>query len=284
MKKFFLRIALILITFPLLFALLFLLPHLHFLALALFISIATFIGAFEIKNLLEKQTSHRLFLLPPLLGATLPFSAYLMTAGIVSAGFTLKWLSILLTILFLWAIGAHGLKKEDLSKLLSKASSSVLVLIYPGFFLSFIVLMTKWQHASYKILFFLCLIFANDMVAYITGKLFGKSRNLIISPNKTTIGFVSGLLSSIGVSVLFFYLLPWLFHTHLAVILLLGFGIGVATILGDLVESAFKRSVDVKDSGTIMMGRGGILDSLDSMLLSAPFFFITFQYVFRQVV
>ena len=94
-------------------------------------------------------------------------------------------------------------------------------------------------------------------------------------------GFIAGFLSSIIVSWIYYLVLPQLFPTSLAVMLVFGAVMGATTILGDLVESAFKRSAEVKDSGTIMIGRGGFLDSLDSMLISAPVFFTFFQYILR---
>jgi phosphatidate cytidylyltransferase len=56
--------------------------------------------------------------------------------------------------------------------------------------------------------------------------------------------------------------------------LLIGFLLAIVSDIGDLVESAFKRGAKVKDSGTIIFGRGGILDSIDSLLASAPFFIV----------
>ena len=279
MKKFLLRVTLILITFPLIFALIFLLPHCHFLALAIAMVILTFIGALEVNNLFEKRSIPTFHFIPPILGATLPLASYLVVAGVAASDFTFKWLAVIITIVLLLGIGVP--KNEELKKFLHKISSSLIIIIYPGLFLSIIVLMTSWKHASYKLLFFFCLIFANDIIAYTAGNLFGKKRNLFISPNKSITGFISGFVSSIVVSILFYYLLPWMFHTSLPLIVLLGAGIGLTTILGDLVESALKRSAEVKDSGTFMIGRGGILDSLDSMLISAPFFYVFSHYVLQ---
>jgi phosphatidate cytidylyltransferase len=61
---------------------------------------------------------------------------------------------------------------------------------------------------------------------------------------------------------------------------LLGFGAGIAAILGDLCESAIKRSADVKDSGSLILGRGGALDSIDSLALAAPVYYLLYQVLF----
>jgi phosphatidate cytidylyltransferase len=62
---------------------------------------------------------------------------------------------------------------------------------------------------------------------------------------------------------------------------LLGTGAGAAAILGDLGESALKRSAGVKDSGTLILGRGGALDSIDSLALAAPVYYIIYQVLFQ---
>jgi phosphatidate cytidylyltransferase len=278
-KRLFLRASLILITFPLIFTLLFVLPYQNFLALNLTILSATFIGALEVRNLLERQFLATSRFLAPILGATLPVSAYLTVAGVVERDLIPGWLAIVLAVLLVRGIIVQ--RKKQLPEILTRVSSSFLIVCYPGLFLAFVSLMTGWKEASYKILFFLSLVFTNDIVAYLAGNLIGKRGNFIISPNKSMAGFVAGFISSIVVSWIFYLLLPQLFPTCLIAMLIFGAAIGATTILGDLVESAFKRSADVKDSGTIMIGRGGLLDSLDSMLISAPVFFIFFQYILR---
>ncbi|WP_144892646.1 phosphatidate cytidylyltransferase [Flavobacterium tiangeerense] len=126
------------------------------------------------------------------------------------------------------------------------------------------------------------LIWTNDTFAYIVGKSIGKTKLLEkISPKKTVEGFLGGLLFAVvaGYLISKYYIkakpefsdrsiLIW---TSIAVI------VGVAGTIGDLIESKFKRIANVKDSGNIMPGHGGILDRLDSVIFVAPLIFLFYQ-------
>ncbi|SDG54902.1 phosphatidate cytidylyltransferase [Psychroflexus sediminis] len=116
------------------------------------------------------------------------------------------------------------------------------------------------------------LIWTNDSFAYLVGKNFGKNKLFErISPKKTIEGFFGGAIASVIVSYLIFIyidLLSWWAWVMLAII------VSIFGTLGDLVQSKFKRKADVKDSGKIMPGHGGIFDRMDSMLFSSTFVFI----------
>ena len=119
-----------------------------------------------------------------------------------------------------------------------------------------------------------------DTAAYLYGRQFGKHKLFErISPKKTWEGTIAGVivtfLSSIGLYFLvnILPLTDWLVLATIVVV----FGTH-----GDLVESLLKRSLNIKDSGTILPGHGGILDRFDTMLISAPFVFLYF--FFRQAI
>lgn len=123
------------------------------------------------------------------------------------------------------------------------------------------------------------LIWTNDTFAYIVGKSIGKNKLFErISPKKTIEGFVGGLLFSIlaGIIISKFYINSSQTYT-------MYLWIGIAVIvsifgtIGDLIESKFKRVANVKDSGKIMPGHGGVLDRLDSIIFAAPFVYLLFQ-------
>jgi phosphatidate cytidylyltransferase len=122
------------------------------------------------------------------------------------------------------------------------------------------------------------IIWTNDTFAYVLGKTFGK-RKLFeqISPKKTIEGFLGGLIFGLLAGYLLskYYikgaLIFWLIISAIVVV----FG-----TLGDLVESKFKRVAQVKDSGKIMPGHGGILDRLDSIIFAAPFVFLFYQIMY----
>lgn len=119
---------------------------------------------------------------------------------------------------------------------------------------------------------FLILLWSNDTGAYLSGRSFGKSKLFErISPNKTWEGFVGGVLLAVLVALnleQYFGALTRLEWVAVAVI------IGVFGTLGDLVESMLKRSLGVKDSGSILPGHGGFLDRFDGLLIAAPLVYL----------
>jgi phosphatidate cytidylyltransferase len=262
------------------YALFFHLPYLNYLALNISVVMATIIGSFEVRAMIEKRGITPSRYLAPLLGASIPVTCYLAVAGLVSEAFPYQWTALAAIVLLAQAIVVK--RKAQLPSILSRVSASLLVLLYPGFFLSFLVLITGWEEPSFKILFLVSLVFSNDIIAWFFGNLFGRSMNLIVSPNKSVVGFVAGVLGSVAVGIIFYFLLPGFFTVNLIFVILFSLAIGLITIIGDLVESAFKRSAAIKDSGTIMVGRGGILDSLDSLSICTPFFYLLFEFIGRR--
>ena len=120
------------------------------------------------------------------------------------------------------------------------------------------------------------LIWTHDTFAYILGKSLGKTKLLQhVSPKKTVEGFLGGLFFSIFFSILIskFYV-PVFSILHWILIAIL---ISFLGTIGDLVESKFKRIAQVKDSGNIMPGHGGMLDRLDSIIFVTPFLFLFFK-------
>lgn len=119
---------------------------------------------------------------------------------------------------------------------------------------------------------FLILLWTNDTGAYLSGKSFGK-RKLFerISPNKTWEGFIGGVVLAVIVSLnlarYFESLNTWEW-------VVVGVIIGIFGTLGDLVESMLKRNYNIKDSGNILPGHGGVLDRFDGLLISAPLVYI----------
>jgi phosphatidate cytidylyltransferase len=117
-----------------------------------------------------------------------------------------------------------------------------------------------------------------DMGAYITGSLIGKNKMAPhLSPAKTWEGFFGALLfaqlAAWSVWALSGETLTWIPPVHVAVLALL---IGLVAVAGDLAESVLKRSLEVKDSGKLMPGIGGILDLIDSLCFAAP---VTYFYL-----
>ncbi|MDG5492435.1 phosphatidate cytidylyltransferase [Psychroserpens sp. SPM9] len=121
------------------------------------------------------------------------------------------------------------------------------------------------------------LIWINDTFAYLVGKNFGKQKLFpSISPKKTVEGFLGGLFFSCIGSYFIANFTDTLSFTNW---LILSIIISVFGTLGDLIESKFKRQANVKDSGVIMPGHGGLLDRLDSIIFAASFIFLFLRIV-----
>lgn len=116
------------------------------------------------------------------------------------------------------------------------------------------------------------LVWINDSFAYLIGKNFGRQKLFEkISPKKTVEGFLGGLLFSCISSYFMFNITNTLNFTNWLIISIM---IAVFGTLGDLIESKFKRQANVKDSGSIMPGHGGLLDRLDSIIFASPFIYL----------
>lgn len=272
-KGFLWRILLIVVAFPVLGVLILVLPGYHHLAFNIVVIVATVIGAFETESLLRTRGIPTSRLFAPLFSGTLPLFAYLEAAGILPQGYLLLWTAVVFAIVLVRAIVFQ--RAATIPAILAFVSSSFFTLFYPGFFLTYVVRLSSLPSASLDILFFLGVVFANDMSAYFAGSLWGSSTrlNLPVSPQKSAVGFAAGIVGSLIVVLFFHFVVPGYPPFGLAANLAIGGALGILTIVGDLVESGLKRSAGVKDSGIIIPGRGGLLDSVDSMLLSAPFFY-----------
>lgn len=122
---------------------------------------------------------------------------------------------------------------------------------------------------------FLLMLWANDTGAYLVGSWLGRVKLFPRhSPKKTWEGFIGGIVITAGVA--------WLLGTYYteysrAQWITIGVFVSIFGTLGDLIESMFKRSIDVKDSGSILPGHGGLLDRFDGMLLAVP---IVYAYLY----
>jgi phosphatidate cytidylyltransferase len=115
---------------------------------------------------------------------------------------------------------------------------------------------------------------AADIGAYFSGKAFGKHKlAVLVSPAKTWEGFWGGMLVSVLLAVLLWYLLPdQAAHIGLASVVAVTLTTALASVVGDLTVSMVKRESGVKDSGSLLPGHGGVLDRLDSLCGAAPVF------------
>jgi phosphatidate cytidylyltransferase len=150
------------------------------------------------------------------------------------------------------------------------------VIFIVGFF-SHIILLKSLPNGVYYILILNAVVMINDSGAFFGGVLLGRHRTgFPVSPNKTWEGYISGLLFSVLSMVLFNFIFDCFFQVRLFSYPeagLLGVILSLTGNIGDLVESVMKRDNDVKDSGTIIPGHGGMWDVFDAMVFSMPVFY-----------
>ena len=121
---------------------------------------------------------------------------------------------------------------------------------------------------AWYFLFYLFLVWGNDVFAYLCGITLGKHKLCErLSPKKSWEGFIGGILGAVAMGAVAAWWLDesYIFWGGLAIV------VALTSVIGDLVESMFKRDAGVKDSGKIMPGHGGMLDRFDALLVSAPF-------------
>lgn len=127
------------------------------------------------------------------------------------------------------------------------------------------------------VLFLVVLTQLNDVAQFLWGRALGRRKVVpTVSPGKTVEGFVGGVGTTLALALL---LAPWLTPLTRWQAVAAGLIVGVAGFVGDVVISALKRDLGIKDSGTLLPGHGGILDRIDSLTYTAPLFFHLMWYL-----
>jgi len=170
---------------------------------------------------------------------------------------------------------------RPVAQVLADAATSIFCLLYVGFTMIALPALREQTNGPSLVAFLFCAVWAGDIAALYIGKAFGKHKLApSLSPNKTwegTVGSVAGSLLAAGALLALAHQLAvqWdsavlSYPEEIWFWLLLAVVVNVAAQVGDLVESALKRSAGVKDSGALLPGHGGVLDRIDALLLAAP--------------
>ena len=271
---------------PAVFVLVYFLTFLRSLPLNVLVIIFSGIGAVEFSAMLEKKQMRLSKAESFILGSLAPLAVTLT----VSFNFPEWVIPLILMAGSGWALMSRIFsRKADMETVIYQLSGGFSVMVYPGFFMYWIIKMSAWENPG-AVLLFLFIIFGSDSVAWLAGSLLGANNRGLIpaSPNKSIAGFIGGIFGSVIVASGAALLFPSVFSgneyastlTFVLLAVLLGFCTGIAGTLGDLAESAIKRSCDFKDSGNLMLGRGGILDSIDSIAAAAPVFYMLYNVLF----
>src|SRR5690625_1999835 len=220
------------------------------------------IGLFE---LLKMYKTQKLFLIPTILG-TISLWLILLPEQIQLTSLPKTNVLIILAILLL----IYTVITEN-KFTFTEVGFIVITLIYISMGFYFFI-HVRFLGLNY-LLFILFTIWATDTGAYFTGYAVGKRKLWpAISPNKTIEGAIGGLFFAIVTAIIFQLIHP--FSHSISYLILIAFIISVVGQIGDLVASAYKRHYNVKDSGKILPGHGGILDRFDSLLFVLPFLYV----------
>lgn len=189
-------------------------------------------------------------------------------------------------ILFVLGLCVRQLASTHNKDGLSAIATTLFGLMYVPWLLNFIQKINFFPgvNGRYYVLFFIAVTKFSDVGAYCVGSLIGRHKMIPrVSPGKTWEGFGGALFlaacASVALSHLFRAQLVGMTDVHAVI---LGVTLGAAAVVGDLIESLFKREAGVKDSGKLFPGIGGILDLLDSLLFNAPLMYLYLRHVLTR--
>jgi phosphatidate cytidylyltransferase len=217
-------------------------------------------------------------------GFHVPVVLCLLVAAFILVAFVLESISVEMGVFVaLLAIPAsYVFMQGSLDDALPSSAIAVMATLYIGMLGgSMIRLRGDFPGDGPKLIFFLLLVvWLGDAGAYYIGKTFGRHQlSPRISPKKTVEGLIGGILTSVITAVVihftFFPNFP-LLHAIIAGVIL-----SFSGVIGDLAESMWKRSADVKDSGTLIPGHGGFLDRFDSIFFTAPILY-TYWHILKH--
>lgn len=185
--------------------------------------------------------------------------------------------SFLMLLLFVW-----NALRSSLDRVLPETAAGAFLVLYIAYPLSLIPRILAFEQGTVLLLFLFLCVWCGDIAALYVGKAFGRHKLApALSPNKTWEGAIASVAGSVLFGMALIVFGNWLpahasGFTRLSTtepswhFLILAILLNVAAQLGDLVESALKRGVGVKDSGTLLPGHGGVLDRIDALLVAAP--------------
>src|SRR5713226_6001043 len=164
-------------------------------------------------------------------------------------------------------------------------STTLFGLMYVPWLLNFIQKINFFPGVDghYYLLYFVLITKFSDTGAYSVGSLIGKHKMIPrISPGKTWEGFAGAILFSVLASLIFVHFLGHNMRgMNMKHAIILGLILGLCAVVGDLIESLFKREAGIRDSGNFFPGIGGILDLLDSLLFNAPIMYLYLRHVIK---
>ncbi len=279
MKKLIERLTIFFVGVPLIIGLS-LIPFFHYLPLNLLVLGVSTFSAYELSLMFgtNGQTLARPLLM--VLAPLIPVAEFL---NIIFGLDYLGTVALVLGAFVVFTVEIFTAKEFAMSN--ARIARSLCVLLYAGFLPSFITRLTGTRAPFAYAATFLALVFISDSAAWLFGMLFGKNNRgkILASPNKSLAGFAGAYAGCFVFALILTFLVfknEFASENLLPKTALLSVCVCTAAIIGDLAESVFKRSAEVKDSGNVVLGRGGVLDSVDSIFMAAPFYFFLIKLMF----
>ncbi len=261
--------------------------------------LGTMIGLREFYQLIEQKGAQPIRGFGYASGVTLPVLAYVGAQEQALVIFTVVLLATMVV----------QLTKSQISEALSSISGTFFGVFYVAWLLSYVVVLRdfhgvvasfRWgeeisismhpEVGGYYLFFAITVVILGDAGAYFVGRAFGKRRLAPrISPSKTVEGalgaLLAGMVGGLAVKSIFDVLAPTLSgDMSIAISVFFGFVLALVGLLGDLVESLLKRDAQVKDSGGLLPGTGGVLDRIDSNLLAIPvMYYLLLAYTYLRI-
>jgi phosphatidate cytidylyltransferase len=201
--------------------------------------------------------------------------------SIIVSSWEAKEISLLFVALLFVLSLLFMITSKDLPSTISNIGMALFGILFIGFLLAYVSLIRNMPDGRLWVLFLIITVWAGDISALLIGSFFGRHKLYPkISPKKTFEGLVGAIAGSIVVALGF----ALLFFPNLQKrsCILLAVGLGILGQFGDFTESMLKRSVQVKDSGNLIPGHGGMLDRLDSFFFSAPFLNYALLYFLKE--
>ena len=272
-KKLIERLIIFFVGAPLILASIYFLPHYNFLVYHIELFIAALIANYEIYNILSQRSPAYPKKILACFGTILVLSSYLI--GLHAVPFQYIFIvfgCVTVGMMFMEILFSFS---GNFTNSIARLTTGVFMLLYPWGLTVFLSAIASLPNAGALIIMFFLMTFGCDSFAWLFGMLLGKNNRGFIkaSPKKSIAGFVGGFIGSIAAAVASFYFFNKQFNGKLRELIIIALFTALFAIIGDIIESILKRSADVKDSGKVILGRGGILDSIDSLLIAAPVFY-----------
>ncbi len=241
---------------------------------AIFICVASAITLFEYYQIVFSDQKQTIFSAIPVMGV---LSGIMIVIAAYFHSFVFIFLLLIFNLMSMAVLSMPLYKKgPQVLNVVEKVTQGV---IYIPSSLSIFVIMQSEPDGIFWIFFLLIMVFAGDTGALYTGKFLGRHKlSPSISPGKTIEGSMGGMLTTVIVGYL--YVLLFLPQLNKPSILIFFIIINIAAQTGDLFESQLKRAGNIKDSGNILPGHGGLLDRIDALLFAAPVGYLFKEFVF----